>query len=79
MANICNRLRPGDDGKQAQQQNLTELISDLTDSPSFRQILEMTQEGNRRKARRFHHPKVPSSSSTPAITSFYAPKRRPTT
>ena len=44
---VRNRLRPGDDGKQAQQQNLIERIFDFAPLPNIRQIFEITEEDNR--------------------------------
>ena len=41
---IRDRLRPGDDGEQAQQQNLIERIFDLAALPNVRQISEIAQE-----------------------------------
>jgi hypothetical protein len=41
---VGDRLRPGDDGEQAQQQNLIERIFDLAALPNIRQISEITQK-----------------------------------
>ena len=41
---VRDRLRPGDDGQQAQQQNLIERIFDLAALPNVQQISEIAQE-----------------------------------
>jgi len=50
---VRNRLRPGDDGKQAQQQNLIERIFHLAPLPDVRQFFEVTKEDDR-FVKRFH-------------------------
>ena len=47
FGDVGDRLRTGDDGEQAQQQNLVERIFDLATLPGVRQILEIAEEDNR--------------------------------
>jgi hypothetical protein len=47
FGDVGDRLRPGDDGEQAQQQDLIERIFDLAALPGVRQILEITEKNNR--------------------------------
>jgi hypothetical protein len=47
FGDVGDCLRPGDDGEQAQQQDLIERIFDLAPLPHVRQILEIAEENNR--------------------------------
>ena len=47
LGDIGDRLRPGDNGEQTKQQNLTERIPDLAGLPGIAQIIEIAQKHNR--------------------------------